>query len=87
MNGFILRVNSLMQPWDIGTHRFRGFLPVFLGEGNRSLDTVENVQRIFEGWFHGQQHLPRSFPCFLTQTFPECPVKNAAGYPFFADNL
>jgi hypothetical protein len=47
MNGFILRVNSPMQPWDIGAHRFRGFLPVFLGEGYRALETVEKVQRIF----------------------------------------
>jgi len=36
---------------------------------------------------HGQQRLPRSFPWFFIQTFPECLVKKAAGYPVFADTL
>jgi hypothetical protein len=84
---FILRVNYLMQPWAIGTHRFRGFLPVFLGKGYRALDTVDKVQRIFEGWFHGQQRLPRFFPWFFTRTFPECLEKNAVSYSFFNDTL
>jgi hypothetical protein len=87
MNGFILRVNSPMQPWDIGPHRFRGFLPVFLGEGYRPLDAVEKVQWIFKGWFHGQQCLLHSFPWFLTRSVPQCPAENAVGFQFFADSL
>jgi len=32
MDRLIVRVNSLMQPWDRGTHHFRGFLPVLFRE-------------------------------------------------------